>query len=163
FWPYSVYGVLSASPWRSVEHATWVLFEDVFLVISCLRGIREMRSIANRAAAQEASEERFRQLAENIEDVFWMTDPAAESVVYGSPAYTNVWGQSCESLYATPKAWIDAIHEEDRERIREATGNMQVAGSYDEEYRIIHPDGSTRWVKDRAFPVRDKSGKVYRI
>src|SRR5712692_9652030 len=64
YWPYSVYGVLTASPWRSIEHAAWVTFEDIFLVISCLRSIREMRSIANRAAALEASERSFRQIFE---------------------------------------------------------------------------------------------------
>src|SRR3989440_7563410 len=62
YWPYSVYGVLTASPWRSIEHAAWVVFEDVFLVISCLRSIREMRSIANRTAALEMSEQNFRQI-----------------------------------------------------------------------------------------------------
>ena len=62
--PYSVYGVLSASPFRSIEHAGWVIFEDVFLVISCLRSISEMRSIANRTAALEASEQGFRQIFE---------------------------------------------------------------------------------------------------
>src|SRR5229473_1281223 len=50
YWPYSVYGVLTASPWRSIEHATWVTFEDIFLVISCLRNVREMRFIAMRTA-----------------------------------------------------------------------------------------------------------------
>ena len=56
---------LSASPLRSLEHAAWVMFEDVFLVISCLRSIREMRSIANRTAALEASEQGFRQIFED--------------------------------------------------------------------------------------------------
>src|ERR1700731_1489408 len=64
YWPYSVYGVLTATPWRSIEHAAWVVFEDIFLVISCLRSIREMRSIANRTAALEASEQGFRQIFE---------------------------------------------------------------------------------------------------
>src|SRR6202171_2079405 len=64
YWPYSVYGVLTASPWRSIEHAGWVVFEDVFLVISCLRSINEMRSMANRTAALEASEQSFRQIFE---------------------------------------------------------------------------------------------------
>jgi signal transduction histidine kinase/CheY-like chemotaxis protein len=57
YWPYTVYGVLSASPWRSIEHAGWVAFENVFLVISCLRSVRKMRFIANRTAKLEASEE----------------------------------------------------------------------------------------------------------
>src|SRR5438477_5392025 len=60
--PYSVYGVLSASPWRSMEHAGWVIFEDIFLVISCLRNVSEMRFVANRTAALEASDQRSRQL-----------------------------------------------------------------------------------------------------
>src|SRR3984893_6100297 len=64
YWPYSVYGVLTAIPLRSIEHAVWVVFEDIFLVISCLRSIREMRSIANRTAALEASEQGFRQIFE---------------------------------------------------------------------------------------------------
>src|SRR5438094_3673142 len=64
YWPYSVYGVLTASPWRSMEHAGWVIFEDIFLVISCLRSIREMRSIELRTAEVEASEERFRTIFE---------------------------------------------------------------------------------------------------
>src|SRR5438067_2428130 len=68
YWPYSVYGVLSASPWRSVEHAGWVIFEDAFLVISCLRSIREMRFIANRTAALESSERNFRQMLEEAKN-----------------------------------------------------------------------------------------------
>src|SRR5207249_5843876 len=64
YWPYSVYGVLSASPWRSIEHAGWVIFEDAFLVISCLRSIREMRFVANRTAALDSSVQNFRQILE---------------------------------------------------------------------------------------------------
>src|SRR5437879_281934 len=62
YWPYSVYGVLTTTPWRSIEHAAWVVFEDIFLVISCLRSIGEMRSIANRTAELEVSEESFRRI-----------------------------------------------------------------------------------------------------
>src|ERR1700731_3892068 len=62
YWPYSVYGVLTACPWRSIEHAAWGVFEEVIFVISCLRSIREMRSIANRTAALELSEQNFRQI-----------------------------------------------------------------------------------------------------
>ena len=57
FFPYSVYGVLTASPWRSVEHAAWVIFEDIFLVISCLSSVREMRLIAARQVELEATNE----------------------------------------------------------------------------------------------------------
>src|SRR5205085_7365118 len=62
YWPYSVYGVLTASSLRLVEDAGWVILEDIFLVIACLRSLHEMRSIANRTAALEASEASFRQI-----------------------------------------------------------------------------------------------------
>src|SRR5215470_7764344 len=57
FWPQSVYGVLSATPWRSVEHAAWVIFEDIFLILSCRRGLQEMRDIANHRAQLEDTNE----------------------------------------------------------------------------------------------------------
>jgi signal transduction histidine kinase len=64
FWPQSVYGVFVASQWRWLEHAAWVIFEDVFLVMACVRGLAEMRQTAERTAALE-QEVRTRQQAEN--------------------------------------------------------------------------------------------------
>jgi two-component system, sensor histidine kinase and response regulator len=57
FWPQSVYGVLSATPWRSIEHAAWVIFEDIFLILSCHRGLQEMHDIANHRAQLEDTNE----------------------------------------------------------------------------------------------------------
>jgi PAS domain S-box-containing protein len=109
------------------------------------------------------SEERFRQLAESITEVFWMTDPEKGEVLYVSPAYQKIWGRSCESVYQNPNGWLQAIHPEHRQRIEKAARTLQVSGDYDEEYQIIRPDGSVRWIRDRAFPVRDKAGRVYRL
>jgi two-component system, sensor histidine kinase and response regulator len=53
FWPQSVYGVMVASEWRWLEHAAWVVFEDVFLLMACIRGTRELRQIADRTAVLE--------------------------------------------------------------------------------------------------------------
>ena len=64
------------------------------------------------------SEERFRQLAENINEVFWMTDPQTTQLLYISPAYERVWGRSCQSLYENPRSFLDAVHPDDRERVR---------------------------------------------
>lgn len=113
-------------------------------------------------AALRESEERFRQIAENITEVFWMTDPRTGTMLYVSPAYVAIWGRSRESLYESPQRWLEAIHPEERERVR-AAAQTQADGLYDESYRIVRPDGSQRWIRDRAFPIRNQEGRVYRM
>jgi PAS domain S-box-containing protein len=110
------------------------------------------------------SEERFRQLAENVNEVFWMTDPQTTQLLYISPAYERVWGRSCESLYENPRSFMDTVHPDDRERVRIAVLENQSRGEEtDKEYRVIRPDGSIRWVRDRAFPVKNAEDKFYRV
>ncbi len=112
--------------------------------------------------ALQESEERFRQITNNIREVFWMSDPDKNQIIYINPAYEEVWGRTRESLYEQPKSFVDAIHEEDRDRIL-AGFAQQASGEYDEQYRIIQPNGQQRWIRDRAFPVRSAQGQVYRI
>jgi PAS domain S-box-containing protein len=125
--------------------------------------IRDMTERKKAERVVQESQERFRQLAEHISEVFWMTDPEKQHMLYISSAYEDIWGQSCESLYASPQSWLDAIHPEDRARVLDAALHKQVIGTYDEQYRILRPDGAVRWISDRAFPIRDSSGIVYRI
>ncbi|MGL5880766.1 MAG: PAS domain S-box protein, partial [Xenococcaceae cyanobacterium] len=113
-------------------------------------------------AALLQSEERFRQLAENIQAVFWMSDPERHRIIYVSPAYESIWGRSCHSLLEQPDSWRDAIHPDDRDRMLKAV-SQQIRGNYDREYRIVRPDGEMRWIRDRAFPVYNEIGHVYRI
>ncbi|MDR9402765.1 MAG: PAS domain S-box protein [Halothece sp. Uz-M2-17] len=112
--------------------------------------------------ALRESENQFRQLAENIEQVFWMVDLTQQSFIYISPAYESTWGRSLQSAYDSPTDWLNSVHPEDYERIFNAS-RKQIRGKYDEEYRIIRPNGEIRWIHDRAFPVRNEKGKVYRI
>jgi len=113
-------------------------------------------------AALRESEERFRQLAENVGAVFWMRTTAYDRMLYVSPAYEEVWGRKRETLYAAPHSWLDAVHQDERERVRARLSGCET-GAFDEMYRIVRPDGSTRWIHDRAFPIRDERGVVYRI
>jgi PAS domain S-box-containing protein len=125
-----------------------------------------MRDITERKRAEEAvreSEERFRQVTESINEVFWMSNPAKNRILYVSPGYEEIWGQTCASLYASPTKWAEAIHPDDRERVLDAARTKQVSGHYNEVYRICRPDGSLRWIQDRAFPVQNKSGNIYRV
>ena len=111
------------------------------------------------------SEARFRQMAENIEEVFWMVDHRSEEkrMLYVSPAYERIWGRTCKSLYENPSSFLDAVHPEDRERVAANSRTLQAEGKYDEIYRILRADGSMRWIRDRAFPIRNEAGEVYRI
>jgi two-component system, cell cycle sensor histidine kinase and response regulator CckA len=114
-------------------------------------------------SALRESEQRFRQVTENIDEVFWLNDIDKQELVYVSPAYTRIWGRPVESLYGVSKSWLDAIHPGDRERVRQAALTLQVTGEYDIEYRILRPDGTERWIHDRAFPIRDAEGRVHRV
>ncbi|HEV8482529.1 MAG TPA: PAS domain S-box protein [Blastocatellia bacterium] len=114
-------------------------------------------------SALRQSEERFRQIAENIREVFWITEPGDNKLVYISPAYEEVWGRSCRSLSDVSHTWIDTVHPDDRARLVEAAVTVQAGVQYDMEYRIVRPDGEVRWVRDRAFPVVNAAGEVYRV
>ncbi|MBW7896655.1 MAG: PAS domain-containing protein [Opitutaceae bacterium] len=128
---------------------------------------RELEAeVASRQRAEaelRASEQRFRQLAENINEVFWMTDPAKAAMLYVSPAYETIWGRTCASLHASPDEWLAAVHPDDRARVQAAAATRQTTDGYDETYRIVRPDGAIRWIHDRAFPVRDAQGTVFRV
>jgi PAS domain S-box-containing protein len=110
--------------------------------------------------ALRESEQQFRQIAENVQEVFWMKSIGSAELLYVSPAYEKVWGRSC--ALEEPDYWIDAIHPEDKQRVVASLEKRQ-EGTYDEEYRILHPDGSIRWVRDRIFPVCNERDELYRI
>jgi PAS domain S-box-containing protein len=107
-----------------------------------------------------ASEELFRQLAENIREVFYLTDARTLDLFYVSPAYEQVWGRTRENLYKAPHSFLDAIHPDDRENAKRSYLNRDL---FMHEYRIVRPDGGVRWILDRGFPVRDSEGRVYRL
>jgi len=125
-----------------------------------------LRDISERKQAEQnlhSSEEKFRQLAENIGEIFWMMDAAATTMLYVSPAYERVFGKTSDGVYSNPKSWVDAIHPEDRPHAEE-TFLRQVRGEIlENEYRIVRPSGDIRWIRDRAFPVRDVSGAIVRL
>jgi two-component system, cell cycle sensor histidine kinase and response regulator CckA len=137
------------------------------LVPAVERELREAKERQKRQATEIAlreSEERFRQLAENmVKSIFWMADPQARTLIYVSPAYEPIWGRSCASLLADFWEWIEAIHPDDQERIQTRFFELSLRGDYDEEYRIIRPDGELRWIHDRGFPIRDSAGVPYRV
>jgi len=109
------------------------------------------------------TEARFRQLVEHGDEVFWLTEPDLRLVLYVSPSYERIWGRPFRRVYTHPESWLEAVHEDDRQRAREAFSATVVKGHGDVEYRVIQPDGTVRWVHDRRFAVRDRRGVVCRI
>ncbi|MEB3280467.1 MAG: EAL domain-containing protein [Lyngbya sp.] len=114
------------------------------------------------------SENKFRQLSEHIQEVFWLmrydaTLKQFSATEYVSPAFAKIWGKTCESLYKNPWEWTASIHPDDRERVEKAFIQKAFLGSFDEEYRVLHPDGTVRWIRDRGFPITDDNGEVYRV
>jgi len=133
---------------------------------SPLYSVVQVEDITDRKQVEQIlrdSEEKFRQLAENIREVFWMMNAAGTEILYVGPAYEEIWGRTCSSLYASPMNWLEAIHPEDR-GLAHATFMKQLQGeSIDSEYRIITHDKHQKWIRDRAFPVRNENGKIIRI
>ncbi len=109
----------------------------------------------------KGSEERFREIAENIRDIFYISGPRGFPFHYVSSAYEQISGRTCESVYRDPQAWLEDVHPEDRARVENAyRSNTE---NLDEEFRIVRPDGALRWLRSRAYPVKDASGAVLRI
>ncbi len=147
---------------------------DVSLTVSPIRDVagnlngisaiyHDIRDRKQAAAAHRSSAELFRQFADNIHEVFWMIDAGTRQVLYVSPAYEEIWGRTCESLYQCPAARMDAIHPDDRERAEAILGRQLKGEALEDEYRIVQPSGSIRWIRDRAFPILDDIGNAIRI
>src|SRR3989440_12316246 len=127
---------------------------------------QELRDqIAERKHAEAALREtelRFRQLAENISEVFWVPSPTGEELFYVSPAYEQIWGWPRQTIYEDPKQWFKNILEDDRPPVAKALSELSQGTNYDLEYRIRHQNGSIRWIRDRRFAIRGEDRQVVR-
>ena len=123
--------------------------------------------ISTRKAAEAslvASEARFRAFAERIDDVFWASDPG-KGLSYVSPAFEKVWGWSLAELLDNRKLFVEGVHPDDRARVAAAfdTRVHNEGREHFVEYRVVHPDGAVRWLRDRAYPLLNEQGEVYRV
>jgi PAS domain S-box-containing protein len=128
--------------------------------------VRALLRVRLAESALRESEERFRQLAENIDDVFWMLDPASNELLYVSPAYARLWdsGGGAPTLAPGAEHWSGEIHPLDRAHVADAYRQLVTNGvAYQVEFRITRAHGGPRWVAERAFPVHGVAGKANRI
>jgi diguanylate cyclase (GGDEF)-like protein/PAS domain S-box-containing protein len=126
--------------------------------------LEENQQLRQQLQELEEREERFRQIAENVREVFFVMSAKTDEILYISPAYEEVWGRSRQSLYEDPQSWLSAIHIEDSfKAIATIETQFRTGDEFEEEYRIVRPDNTIRWVWVRAFPIRDVMGKVARF
>jgi diguanylate cyclase (GGDEF)-like protein/PAS domain S-box-containing protein len=126
--------------------------------------LRAEISERQRAASElHESELRFRQIADSIREVFFLSDPTWEHCYYVSRAYEDIFGLSCSSLYAHPQSWLQAVHGDDRERVATLLATSSINNGFELEYRILQPDGTERSIRSRGFPIRNQTGQIYRI
>ncbi|MDN3920312.1 bifunctional diguanylate cyclase/phosphodiesterase [Roseateles violae] len=121
---------------------------------------REVTQSRRAEAELRASEQRLRQLADSIGEVFWIASPDLERVIYLSSAFETVTGLSVEAVYADPGLWREAVHPDDRERTQRAFDGLAQGLNYDIDYRFRHADGRERWASSRGYPLQDATGAV---
>lgn len=134
--------------------------------------IEELEGIANqisealmRKQAEEElrqSEEKFRQITENMGEVFWLRNEENNKMLYINPAYEKVWGRTCQSLYDNPRSFIDTVYEPDKPAVFAEYEKYMKTGIFNLDYRIVRPDGKIRWINARTFPVKDSYDKIIR-
>lgn len=145
-----------------VEYWSYPLRKDNVLIGAVVTFV----DISDRRRAEQAlqqSEEMFRQLAENIREIFFIVTPDPPRMAYISPAYERVSGRPRQELYERADAWIDSVHPEDRHHAVSVFEHSTQGVATSTEYRLIRPDGSVRWIHARTFPARDPDGTLSRI
>jgi PAS domain S-box-containing protein len=139
----------------------FVLCCYVYLWLRRRTAEKRARKLAVLSEGLKESDERFRQMAGSIDQVFWMLDVDTNCILYVSPAFQRVWGRAPESLVERT-GLLDAVHPDDRARVEEYF-KKSATEACKETYRIIRPDGAVRWILDHTFPVLNPDGKLYRI
>jgi PAS domain S-box-containing protein len=115
-------------------------------------------------AALKESNERFKQLVENINSLFFITSPQRNETVYLSPAYEKMFGKKSDDILANPDNWTENVHPDDRAKVAKIIKNFMANGGFnDYEYRAIKPNGEVRWINVRTFPIRNEAGEIYRV
>ena len=121
---------------------------------------REERATTN---TLQTREQEFQQMADNIQEIFWVIDAGTKQVLYVNSAYETITGRTRESLTADPTSYTNVIHPDDRAYVLSKLDEATRVGSFDEKFRIVRADGTIRWVWSRGFPRREPDGQITRL
>ncbi|MDK1030050.1 MAG: PAS domain-containing protein, partial [Anaerolineae bacterium] len=148
---------------RMVKSRVYPIHDEKGQIYRAAEIVQDITEGLEQEKALRESEERFKQLADTIDDAFIITDVLNQDILYASPAFETIWGISLPELYKDREHLEKGVHPEDLPRIQESWRHMKEGrGNYDEQYRVIHADGSVRWVQSRAYPIYDQNGQIYR-
>jgi PAS domain S-box-containing protein len=141
------------------------LISSLLVFALLLAGVfRQMhRTESHARTVFEDREQEFRQMADNIQEIFWVIDAETKKATYVNPAYEMITGRTCQSLIESPSSYEEVIHPEDRVHVVAKLGEAVLTGSFDERFRIVRPDGQIRWLWVRGFPRKDANGKITRL
>jgi PAS domain S-box-containing protein len=140
-----------------------LLFFSRFLLLAREQHRQAASALDTTETSLLESEERFRQMADNIQEIFWMIDADTRKTLYVNPAYETITGRSRETLKENPLPCEQTIHPEDRAQVLFKLDEATRTGDFDERFRIVLPSGDSRWVWVRGFPVRDGKGRIRRL
>lgn len=132
-------------------------------VLTVLLVCRDVTELRTAELAFRDSDEKFRELAETVDSVFWIWDVVLQRMVYVSPAYERLWGGNPQKLMSNPFNWLTVVSQEDRVRVETLFLKRIDGKSLDIEYRIVTHHNEVRWVHNRTFPMKEASGKIHRV
>jgi PAS domain S-box-containing protein len=132
-------------------------------ILTVLLVCRDVTDVRTAELAFRDSDEKFRQLAETVDNVFWIWDVELQRMVYVSPAYERLWGGNPQKLMNNPFDWLTVVSQEDRVRVENLFLKRIDGKSLDIEYRIVTHHNEVRWVHNRTFPMKDSSGGIHRV
>lgn len=133
---------------------------DIAGFVCAFHAITEQNEIVE---ALQESENRFRQMAEQIPVVYWMRDAVSHELLYVSPAFESIWGRPVSDLFHDEAAVYEAILPEHREAVMRVCEKSLAGEDHEIEFPIQRPDGALRWLNDRAFTIKDANGAPARI
>lgn len=127
------------------------------------RFVAHAQDRTNGPASPGEMEVLFRQIAENVREVFWIFSPDFTETIYVSPAYEQLWGRPVEEVYERPGVFVEAVHPADLDGLLSAMQAVSHEQQDGVEFRVVQPDGTVRWALARGYPVRDENGEVDRV
>lgn len=178
WWPSSVFGVLTSSPWRWIEHGAWVLFEDIFIVRNCIESVREMKVQASQQAELEnanerteqivsertqqlrKSESRLSEIINHIHGIVWEADPKTFQFTFVSKQAESIAGYPTSSWTEDPSFWLKHLHPEDEKKITKLCLAATERGqAHQFEYRMLTASGDYVWLHDLVTVETSETGE----